>query len=250
MTVQTLTKKQEEMNEKIRENAEKLGLIKQKPCLEPVLDGVADIAGYLASKPKIMWVLKEPWGDTTPSGMIKNRLWSFTEFFQSDTEYLNAERRNQKMWELMMQINYAIRNKLEWDDIPPIDERLEMIDELRKMAYINLSKMPGEKSSNKSHLKECYSLWKDIVLEQIKLYEPDIIIFGYTFEFFKDDLQITSEPIFHVDTGDSNADTYKKENMILIDAYHPSRKGGEYSDGKGKAYVTAVVKAARKAMEQ
>ena len=72
-----------------------------------------------------------------------------------------------------MQINYAIRNKLEWDDIPPIDERLEMIDELRKMAYINLSKMPGEKSSNKSHLKECYSLWKDIVLEQIKLYEQD-----------------------------------------------------------------------------
>lgn len=41
MTVQTLTKKQEEMHEKIRENAEKLGLIKQRPVLEPFYDGVA-----------------------------------------------------------------------------------------------------------------------------------------------------------------------------------------------------------------
>ena len=32
MPVQTLTKKQEEMHEKIRENAEKLGLTKQKAC--------------------------------------------------------------------------------------------------------------------------------------------------------------------------------------------------------------------------
>lgn len=41
MTVQTLTKKQEEMHEKIRENAEKLGLTKQRPVLEPFYDGVA-----------------------------------------------------------------------------------------------------------------------------------------------------------------------------------------------------------------
>ena len=34
--------------------------------------------------------------------------------------------------------------------------------------------------------------------------------------------------------------------MILIDAYHPSRKGGEDS---GYDYVTSIVKAYRKAIE-
>ena len=240
MTVQTLTKKQEEMHEN-RENAEKLGLTKQKPVLEPFYDGVADVEGYLSSKPKIMWLLKEPWGEFTPAGRIKGEL-DFTYHFLKDDVW-----KDELMWQVIIQINYAIRNNLKWKELDFIADNKEMADEIKKTAYINLSKMPAKTISEDSHLKECYPLWKDIVLEQIKMYEPNIIIFGYTFEFFKDDLQITSKPIFQTTSGKWNAHTYQKNNMILIDAYHPSRKGGECGS---EDYVTAVVKAARKAMEQ
>ena len=32
-------------------------------------------------------------------------------------------------------------------------------------------------------------------MDIIKPYEPDVIIFGYTFPYFRDDLQISDEPI-------------------------------------------------------
>lgn len=243
MTVKTLTQKQAEMHCKIKENAEKLGLTKQKPILEPVLDGVADIEGYLSSNPKIMWLLKEPWGDSTPAGNIKNRLWSFSEYF-GDIE--NETLKDEQMWQVIIQVNYAIRNGLNWNQLEYIEDNPDMRDELKKIAYINLSKMPGNTTSSDSHLKECYPLWKDILFEQIELYKPDIIIFGNTLPYFKEDLQITGEPLYKTTSGKWNAHTYKQEdNRILIDAYHPSRKGGE--DGSHD-YVTAVVKAVRKAL--
>ena len=100
--------------------------------------------------------------------------------------------------------------------------------------------MPAESSSPSTHLELCYPIWKDIVFEQIDLYEPDVIIFGYTFPHFRDDLQITSKPI-HTESGKWFTETYLKDNRILVDAYHPSRKGGENGS---KDYVTSVVNAA------
>ena len=192
MTIENLQKKQEEMHEKIVQHAAEHGLIKQKPFLKPICDGVADIKGYLSSNPKIMWFLKEPHDDFTANGDPKGGEWSFTEYFKN----IKLQPR-QVMLKLIIQINYAIHNNLDW---------------------------------------------KDILLEQIRLYAPDIIIFGYTFKFLKEDFQITEKPISTV-SGQWNTDAYKKDNMILIDAYHPSRKGGE--DGSYD-YVTSIVKAVRK----
>ena len=117
-----------------------------------------------------------------------------------------------------------------------------MREELRKTAYINLSKMPGPTVSLDDHLWECYQIWKDLILEQISLYSPDIIIFGYTFKFLKKDLNITEAPISTL-SGQWNSDGYKKNGRIYIDAYHPSRKGGE--DG-GRDYVMSIIKAVNK----
>ena len=44
-----------------------------------------------------------------------------------------------------------------------------------------------------------------------------------------------------------NAYVYKKDNMILIDAFHPSRKGGEDS---GHDYVTCIINAYKKASKK
>lgn len=236
-----LKKGQEAMHAKIYQHAQELGLIKQKPCLEPMCDGVADIQGYLSTSPKIMWILKEPWGEYTPSGKIRGGGWSFTDHFLDNEVW-----KDEAMWKVIIQINHAIHKNVNWGELDYIDGNQEMIDELKRTAYINLSKMPAETSSSPNHLEQCYPIWKDIVFEQIDLYEPDVIIFGYTFPYFRDDLQISDEPI-HTESNKWFTDTYRKNNMILVDAYHPSRKGGE--DGS-EEYVTSVVNAVRKAMSK
>lgn len=237
MTIEELQKSQKKMHSKIYQCAQKQELIKENPPLEPICDGASDIEGYLSSNPKIMWLLKEPYDDFTVKGKPKGGGWSFTKYFQ------NIELQpHQSMLKLIIQINYAIHNNLDWKDLDYINDNPKMVEELQKTAYINLSKMPRNTSSSNTHLKECYRIWKDILWKQIELYTPDIIIFGNTFKFFKEDLQITEKPISTV-SGQWSTDAYKKDNMILIDAYHPSRKGGE--DGSFD-YVTSIVKAVRK----
>ena len=243
MTASELEEKQKEMHEKIRNNAKMHGLIKQKPFLEPIYDGVADPKGYLETNPKIMWLLKEPYDDLTPSGKHKGGGWSFIDDIFNNTKWSDFWK-SSTMWQLMIQINYAIHNSCDWKDLKYIAEKPEMADELKKTAYINLSKMPADSTSSDTHLWNCFPLWKSILLEQINLYEPDVIIFGNTFAFFTEILKINYNPI-HTISGRWGVDAYKKNNLILIDAYHPARKGGE--DG-GYDYVTSIIEAYREAL--
>lgn len=208
MTQEELQKKQNEMHNKIEQYAQEKGLIKQRPSLHPITDGVADINGYLSSSPKIMWLLKEPYDDFTANGNPKGGGWSFMDLFLEKSELW----KNVTMWQLMIQTNYAIRNNLKWEELDYIADNSQMAQELKKTAYTNLSKMPYTKASPSKHLWKCYSVWKEIILEQIKLYSPDIIIFGYTFEFLKEDLQIMEKPIITV-SGKWSAHAYKK--MVL-----------------------------------
>ncbi len=69
------------------------------------------------------------------------------------------------MWKLMIQINFGIRNNLNWDDMDWIENDPKMAEELKKMAYINISKMPGDTACSHSHLWECYNFWKNILFE-------------------------------------------------------------------------------------
>ncbi|WP_027727998.1 hypothetical protein [Treponema sp. C6A8] len=237
MTKENLDNKQNKMHDKIYKHALNNGLIKQKPFIEPIYDGVADISSYLLSEPKIMWILKEPYDDFTISGKPKGGSWYLTEHLKNPMIWKDLN-----MWKVMIQINYAIHNNLKWCELDYIEKNKEMAEELKKIAYINVSKMPADTASPNVHMWECYEIWKNILFEQIILYNPDIIIFGYTFQFFKDDLKITDKPI-STTSGQWSTDIYRKENMILIDAYHPSRKGGENSSYN---YVTSVIKGYKK----
>ncbi|MBO5608191.1 MAG: hypothetical protein J5930_09905 [Treponema sp.] len=241
MNEKELTELQTEMHDKIFNHAKENNLIKQKPLLMPIYDGVADIKAYISSNPKIMWILKEPYDDFTSTGKARGGDWYFTEHFKNTNVW-----KDQDMWKLMIQINYAIRNNLKWKELDYIENNSEMAEELKKTAYINISKMPANTISPNDHIRTCYIIWKKILFEQIDIYKPDVIIFGYTFQFFKEDFKITDKAIPTI-SGQWNADVYKKDNMILIDAFHPSRKGGEDS---GHDYVTCIINAYKKASKK
>ena len=230
------------MHRKIKKHAKEEHLIKQRPKLEPIYDGVADIHAYLNSSPRIMWILKEPWHLFTESGKPKGGGWKFTNHFIQYPDVWQDE----KMWKLIIQSDYAIRKHLKWKELEYIERNQEMAEELNKIAYINVGKMPGYQESSPSHMQECYKKWKSIIEEQIELYNPEVIIFGNTFYFFYEYFRINEKPISTV-SGKWNTNIYMRDNRILIDAYHPSRKGSEDSS---KDYVTSIVKAYEKMIKK
>lgn len=237
-----LKKQQDILHERIRQYAEEKHLTREKPVLKPICDGVTDIPAYIKSSPRIMWILKEAYGDYTASGKITGGGWSFSKKFR-EKDFL----KDFDMWKIMIQINFAIRNNKEWKEIDYIENQPKMIKELRNIAYININKMPGKSESNDKDLFDNYKLWKDIIDKQINLYEPDLIIFGKTFQFFKDDFfHITEKPIRTV-SGKWYSELYKKDGKILIDAFHPSRKGGEDTSYN---YVNSIINAYKKIKEQ
>lgn len=238
MKFEELEKKQDKIHKKIELIAINKQLIKKTPRVEPIYDGVIDIAKYIKSSPRIMWILKEAYGDYTSTGKITGGGWSFSEKFSQDN-FLDGF----DMWKIMIQINFAIHNNKAWKEIDYIENDPKMINEIKNIAYINVNKMPGESESKDQKLFESYKIWKDIIKEQIDLYKPELIIFGKTFQFFKDDFfHITEKPIMTV-SGKWYSDLYKKDGMVLIDAFHPSRKGGEDTSSE---YVNSIINAYKK----
>ncbi len=59
MTAKELKKKQSEIDAAVRRQAKKCGLLVNDA--EPIYDGIADEDGYLNSKLKVAWILKEPY---------------------------------------------------------------------------------------------------------------------------------------------------------------------------------------------
>lgn len=151
-----------------------------------------------------------------------------------------------KTWQPMMYIMHALRESKNWDDLPWIrDNREKYIERLQECAYININKMPGRPSSG--YLMNEFNIWKDIINIQILGYAPDVIIFGNTFEYFKDSNQIyiSDKNICKELKGwEGITGVFETEigghKTILIDAYHPSQRN--ISQQK---YVDAILSSIR-----
>ena len=44
--------------------------------VEPIYDGVVDAEAYLATQPKVLWILKEPYDDFDAEGMPEGGGWT------------------------------------------------------------------------------------------------------------------------------------------------------------------------------
>ena len=214
MTIEELKKAQAEIENQIMQCAISNNLTTSE--LEPIPDGIYDAKKYLSSSPRIMWILKEPYDDLNSAGRPCGGGWSLYEAYDNEDAWKNPT------WQPMIYTSYGILNKLKWEDMNYIRDDKSMVDVLKQIAYINISKMPALKISNDSDLYTYYNIWRLILLNQIKVYDPQIIVFGNTFKFFKDDLIGNSvEPIKKID---GVVHIYKRENTLLFDAYHPNQK--------------------------
>lgn len=201
--------------------------------IEPIYDGIFDAKEYLLpTSPRIMWILKEPYDDFDEKGNPKGGGWKLF----SDDDFVNTVWKN-KTFQVVTYITYGILNHKKWDDMPWIRDKKEMMNVLKRIAYINISKMPGDKRL-KCNLSEAYQTWKEIILKQIKVYNPQILIFGNTFHLVKDDLigeDVEPEIKEEVQNG-VYLHVYEIENKKIFDAYHPNQ-----SRIKRQKYVDSII---------
>ncbi len=184
---------------------------------EPIWDGIVDIDKYLNAKFKILWILKEPYDEFDGTGGG----WGLTDGLSKENLYENKNIKRSPTYQPMIYVTYSILNGFpEWDQMDWIRDNPDIAQSLNYIAYINVKKLPGYTRSDYKELSENYKKNKNLLLKQIKTYDPEIIIFGNTMPLFLSDLKISPE-----DMKSYNSIKYfnKDYNKIYIDAYHPAQ---------------------------
>jgi hypothetical protein len=245
MTSSTLLTAQAALHAHIQSHAIDLGYDPAK--VEPIYDGVVDAEAYLATKPRIMWILKEPYDDLDAEGMPAGGGWTmFKDFGEGDT-LAKAVNRNAALRNVTY-ASHAILNgissyaKLPWiTDAPMAYEKT-----IRSIAYANISKMPGRTTTSDARLWELYSDWKEILFRQIDLYAPDVIIVcgTATLECMRQDLGLDlSKPKRTVRRGNSVVDIHEWRGRRIVWAPHPAARIPP------EDWVDSVVEAAKGALQ-
>ena len=229
-----MKKKEELLQQCIVDYAEQMGLTNDN--VEPIVDGTYDINAYFQEKTRIMWMLKEPYDEFLEDGTPYGGGWSIGGVLSS------ANSCKTRSWQPIIYILYAFFNNIgKWNDMDDIRDAPEMAEVLKRIAYINMSKMPA-KTSSKSNMNNEYKIWEPILLKQIELYDPHIIIFGNTFKYFKDRL-LNGEYVS--DTSNENLGIYSCNNRLYLDAYHPQQRTITQEE-----YVNDILFAMRKYMKK
>lgn len=223
---------QELIKNKIYERAKELGL--SNDGLEPIPDGVFNIEGYCQSSPRIMWILKQPYDDFK-DGKPSGGGWEVYGAFNNDDAYKNTT------WQPIVYTLFGIRNhKFYGDsDVPYIHDDKTMVDLMKDIAYINVDKMPGLKTTSDVELAEAYEQWKGIIEEQIRLYDPQVICFANTMWLFKKDWDIDEHTEHEsISLGnDKHMLVYHKDDRLCLDTYHPAQRVVAREN-----YVDAIIK--------
>ncbi|SEM31988.1 hypothetical protein SAMN04488008_1166 [Maribacter orientalis] len=177
---------------------------------EHILDGIVSTQHYELAKPKILWILKEP-----HSG---NESWDVRKRIQTLRENDRIAIGFDKTFTRIVYTTNAILNNIPWSE-GRIRTNPEMIDELQKMAYINVKKTGGASKTKPITLEQAYNKSKDILFKQIELIKPDVLIFGGTFYLFEKDLGLPKLNIY----GSGTCHAQSKNGQIFLNVYHPQK---------------------------
>lgn len=211
--------------------------------VEPIYDGVVDAEGYLKTKLKVLWILKEPYDDFDANEIPQGGGWTMFKDFDKEGRLAATLNRNAALRNVTY-ASYAILNGMDsYSKLPWITDKPEMYESaLRRVAYCNIGKMPGQTTTSTAWLKKIASEWKDILFEQIDLYDPDVIIVcgTDTLQVLNGDMGLDlSNPKRTVKQGKSVVDIHTWRGKRLIWAPHPA------AHIRPEDWVNSVIKAAR-----
>lgn len=237
MTVEELKIWQGEFENLIYERARQEGLLIDGK--EPIYDGVVDETTYLKSDLRVAWVLKEAYADEDADGNPYGGGWQLRVGFSDENHDENWVHLGCKLWtfptwQKIAYVMYGYQNGLYWNNLPWMSEQPSMMESIKSIALINVSKMPAKRNScDGSFRRHFHNYWESIVHKQIEVYDPDVLIFGNTFSCFepawKSDLEYMEK------TSNDCVWHYKFGKRHLLDTYHPAVR-------KSQAYVDALIR--------
>lgn len=184
----------------------------------PILDGIIDPGKFSSAKYKILWILKEPYDSFDSNNVPHGGNWDLRKVLREKTSFIDFGAKG--TYKPIITVSSCILNNC-GPDIDYLNLEIEpsMLDDLKSVALINLSKLPGLKRSNHNFLQKAYNQNKSLLLKQIEFINPDIIIFGSTIRYFLPDLNFKKSELRNYVSNKY----ILKDNRIYIDSYHPSQ---------------------------
>lgn len=164
-----------------------------------------DFSKYYKSEPRILWLLKEPYGSE------KIHLRNIVESVLTSGDF-------SLMWQNIIHTSYGIIKGKLLNEMPKIQECQGV---LKQIAIIDIKKTSGGTTTNDAALKKYYDNPEnhafELIKKQLDLYQPDVVIGGNTlkYEFLKKDLELK-------DLVEGSQRCYIKDNRLYISAYHPA----------------------------
>lgn len=215
MTIQDLNEKSKELDTIIN------SYIKSKhEDTFPILDGIVDAERFLSAKYKILWILKEPYDEFDEDGEPFGGGWDLKAVLKSKNS-IQEFSGGKPTFKPMIYTSWGILNDFcLWNDMNDLEKDPSMLEALKSIAYVNVKKLPGRKSSYYKIIQDAYKQHKNILLKQIDYINPDIIIGGATMGLFLDDLGISrNDKVRH-----KGINYFIKNRKIFIEAYHPAQR--------------------------
>lgn len=180
------------------------------PEIGAIWDGIGDIDAYIHSSPKVAWILKEPYDKE-----ISENGWSHFEYLKE----LSVNDINTKLtWKRVNSVMYCLRHNTNFDESSIISKNY-----LSEVAWLNMSKLSGESTSRNGQYKKHLKEWLPILKLQVNAYNPDIIIFGNTFDLCKDTLFDNGCKL--IDNTNNFIHVYSSDNRLFF--MHIILDGGE-----------------------
>ena len=195
--------------------------------IEVVKDGIIDIPKYCNSKHKILWVLKEA---NQADGCGYDMRTGIAESIKTnpDSRYTFLP---------IIYTSYGILNDKNWDYIPDLDKKDQSVaDIIEHVGFVNVKKIPGGSKASPRELKEAFDSHGDIVLKQIKDYDPDIVILCYVSNLLAKPLGLTSN--FEKTLG--GITYWVKNTKLYMQVDHPNQRGGSIQE-----YCTGIINIVR-----
>ena len=213
---------QRALYDKVARRAVALGF--DPETIEPVYDGVANPAGYLAAKLRLMWILKEPYDDWDDDGTPCGGGWTFFRDVAKGKTLAQVANANPALRNVAYASHAILVGIGPYGDEPWIsDAPMDYERALRSIAFANVGKMPAGRTTSDERLFACYEQWKEILFEQIELYDPDILVFGNTLQCFAPDMGIDlSGPVRKIVRGGSTVDVHVWRGKRVLWAPHPA----------------------------
>ena len=178
-----------------------------------IKDGIVDVDEYLAADLKIMWILKEV---NSPD----DEDWDMREVLINLKSSCGTKIKEgwASTFNPIVYTTYGILTNLYWEDIPNTDVAPNIIDVIKKIAFVNIKKVSGGAVAVNNKLSDFHNKYSYVLKKQIESFIPDVIICGNTLEIIDD---FGNQYEYFKDNG---MNFYTSEKHIIVDAFHPNNR--------------------------